>query len=387
MPDPQRRVLLITRNLPPLRGGMERLNLNMARAITPEATVSISGPLGCSAYLPSNVSQVIEVPHRPLPLFLFRSFVASLRLLRRGRPSHVLAGSGLTAPVAWVDARATGARLVVYVHGLDLIAPNRIYQWLWLPFIRRADLVIANSRNTSNLAAARGVHARALVTLHPGTELPAADDGARRRFRSRIGVGESPMLLSVGRMTKRKGLPEFIRSALPVVLARHPGLHLVVIGDDAIDAVGAARGSERERILRAAAKAGVEHAVRLHDPCDDATLSDAYQAADIHVFPVREVAGDVEGFGMVAIEAAAHGLPTVAFDVGGVADAVVEGRSGSLIPSGDYEGFAAAINGLLQTPQPSATREECRRAAAAFSWDEFGRRLRELLFARRKGND
>ena len=387
MPDPQLLVLLITRNLPPLRGGMERLNLNLARAIAPEATVSICGPLGCSAYLPSSVGQIIEVPHRPLPLFLLRSLVASLRLLMRGRPSHVLAGSGLTAPIAWLVARTTGAQLAVYVHGLDLIAPNRIYQWLWLPFIRRAELVIANSRNTSKLAVARGVCADALVILHPGTDLPLADDEARRRFRLRLGVGESPILLSVGRMTERKGLSEFISFALPKILARYPDLQLVVIGDDAIDAVSATRGSERERILRAAAEAGVEHAVRLHPPCDDATLSDAYQAADIHVFPVREVAGDVEGFGMVAIEAAAHGLPTVAFDVGGVADAVVDGRSGSLIPSGDYDGFAAAINGLLQTPQPSTTREDCRRAAAAFSWDEFGRRLRALLFARRKGND
>jgi phosphatidylinositol alpha-1,6-mannosyltransferase len=107
-------------------------------------------------------------------------------------------------------------------------------------------------------------------------------------------------------------------------------------------------------------------------PVDDDTLSDAYFAADVMVFPVQEVAGDVEGFGMVAIEAAAHDLPTVAFAVGGVPDAIANGRSGSLIEARANGAFAESVVDRLQSPrQPLA----CRKFAQDFSWQAFGERL------------
>lgn len=369
-------VLLITRNLPPLRGGMERLNLYMAQELAHGAVVTVCGPVGCRSQLPAGLD-VEEVPHRPLLVFLLLALWASLRLARRRSPSIVLAGSGLTAPLAWLAARMSGARFAVYVHGLDLVAPSLVYQWLWLPCIRRADQVIANSRNTKHLAESRGVRGRAIAVVNPGTDLPNDDDAASGRFRARHGLAEVPVLLSVGRLTPRKGLAEFVSQCLPAVLARHPMAKLVIIGDDAVDAVKVARGSQRDIILNAAEMAGVIHALQLLPPCDDAALSEAWRAADVHVFPVRAVQGDVEGFGMVAIEAAAHGLPTVAFDVGGVADAVVEGKSGTLVREGDYQGMAAAIDGLL--PPTPLQRALCRKEAAAFGWDVFGRRLRDVL--------
>jgi phosphatidylinositol alpha-1,6-mannosyltransferase len=113
--------------------------------------------------------------------------------------------------------------------------------------------------------------------------------------------------------------------------------------------------------------------------CDDRTLSDAFQAADVHIFPVRDTPGDVEGFGMVAIEAAAHGLPTVAFDVGGVADAVVAGRTGSLVSSSDYEEFASQVLQWLDRSRDERCRTSCRTASYRFSWERFDSELRSLI--------
>jgi phosphatidylinositol alpha-1,6-mannosyltransferase len=111
---------------------------------------------------------------------------------------------------------------------------------------------------------------------------------------------------------------------------------------------------------------------------DDDTLSAAYQAADAHVFPVLECDDDVEGFGMVAIEAAAHGLATVAFDAGGVADAVTDGESGVLVPSGDYSRFTEAVLGFLNA-RNSESRALCRAAAYRNSWDEFNRSIARAI--------
>jgi phosphatidylinositol alpha-1,6-mannosyltransferase len=123
----------------------------------------------------------------------------------------------------------------------------------------------------------------------------------------------------------------------------------------------------------------VASSVRFLPHCDDETLSAAYSAADVHVFPVREIPGDVEGFGMVAIEAAAHGLPTVAFSVGGVPDAVIENVTGSLVVPDDYRALADAILFHLDRRDDAASRRACFEAARQFSWDRFGDELERAL--------
>jgi phosphatidylinositol alpha-1,6-mannosyltransferase len=193
------------------------------------------------------------------------------------------------------------------------------------------------------------------------------------------GLGDRPLLLSVGRLTPRKGLAEFISRALPAIIAGSPDALLLVIGADASDAVRPAADSQQARIMRSAEEAGVSAAMRMLPPCDDATLSDAYYAADVYIFPVLDLPGDVEGFGMVAIEAAAHGLPTVAFAVGGVPDAVAEGVSGSLAEAGDYVAFATLVQQWLVSRNQQRIRDRCSEAASAFGWDGFGEKLQTAL--------
>jgi phosphatidyl-myo-inositol dimannoside synthase len=370
------RVLLITRNLPPLRGGMERLVQHIAHSVVDGYDLSVVGPQGSAAYLPQRV-RTHEVAYRPLTRFLLEATYAVWKASRCSI-ALVIAGSGLTAPLAWWAARRTHARFVVYLHGLDIIAPSAIYQHCWLPFIRRADLVLVNSRNTRRLAIERGVPKHIIEILHPGTEFPNPEPEIGRAFRAAHGLGDQPLLLSVGRLTRRKGLAEFVHQTLPTILARNPDALFLVIGADANDAVRPAAGSEHARILRSAKLAGVSAAVRILPPCDDATLSAAYYAADIHIFPVLDLPGNVEGFGMVAIEAAAHGLPTVAFHVGGVPDAVTEGVSGSLVEEGNYDLFAALVHQWLVNRGPQV-RDRCSETAYAFGWDRFREKLHLAL--------
>lgn len=380
MSDQRSCVLLVTRNFPPLRGGMERLNQRMLQGLAMRAPVGLVGPSGCSALAPNN-SGVREVPASPLWRFLLGALLAVVRQAIARRPRIVLAGSGLVAPLAWFAARITGARCAVYLHGLDLIVPNAIYQRLWLPLIRRCDIAITNSHNTMRLAVERGVDAGRIHVVHPGTDLPEADPDARRRFRDEHGFGEHPLLLSVGRLTKRKGLAEFVRYALPAILAGNPETLLLVIGADASDALTGNAGSERARIIEVAREANVESALCMLPHCDDATLSMAYSASDVHVFPVLDTPGDVEGFGMVAIEAAAHGLPTVGFGAGGVGDAVVAGVTGETVPNGDYEAFARSVLVWLKRIGNPSVRVDCRAGARRFSWEIFNKRLWRAITA------
>jgi phosphatidylinositol alpha-1,6-mannosyltransferase len=357
---------------------MERLNQRMLAGMSHSRRVALVGPRGCSSHAPT-LADVLEVPAAPVWRFLAASMFRALQLAFRNRPGVVLAGSGLTAPIAWIAARVTGAKCAVYLHGLDVIVPSRTYQLLWLPLIRRCDMAIANSCNTARLAVQRRIDPKRVHVVRPGTDIPRLDPGSRQRFRRFHGIGNRPLLLAVGRLTPRKGLAEFVRHALPAILATQPEALMLVIGHDACDAIAevGSRLSQRQRILEAARAAGVEHAVRLMPPCDDSTLSDAYSAADVHVFPILDVPGDVEGFGMVAVEAAAHGLPTVAFQVGGVADAIVEGITGSVVKPGDYASIAASADEWMYATD--GMRRECIAAARQFGWDRFDLAIRSVL--------
>lgn len=374
---PRPRVLLVTRNLPPLRGGMERLNLHMAQALAEWSDLTVIGPTGCGQFLPAQC-EVIEVPVRPLSAFLVRSLWAAWR--RAGRPMDIaLAGSGLTAISVKLAAWRAGARSVAYVHGLDLLVPHRLYRAVWLPCLRRLDQALANSANTADIAARCGVAGGRIRVIHPGVTLPGADDDPADAFRTQHQLGQRPLLLSVGRLTARKGLSEFIRHALPAIQKHYPDVILVVIGDDAPDALAGAGTGGRAALQALAAELGLSANLRLLGPCDDKTLTQAYFAADVHVFPVRDMPGDVEGFGMVAIEAAAHGLPTVAFAVGGVPDAVSPGHSGHLVQPGDYAGFAQRTSQLLAAGRDAPLRASAREFAQAFRWQRFGERLHAAL--------
>jgi phosphatidylinositol alpha-1,6-mannosyltransferase len=376
--NPEPVAMLVTRNFPPLLGGMEKVNAHLLDALRPEFKTALCGPAGCSAFVGAD-TVVRESKIKPLPLFLIKVFWRACRLGIRLRPQWVFAGSGLTAPMVWFSGRCAGAKTAVYLHGLDIVAPSSIYQKFWLPFIRHCDVVLVNSNHTAELAAAHGISPQRIHVLNPGTGLPMLDPSVALAFREKHEFMRRPLLLSVGRLTRRKGLAEFVENAFQAVLLKHPEALLVIAGDEALDALHGSNGYEQNRILAAARRLGLESSLRFLGRCEDATLDAACQAANVHVFPVLELRGDVEGFGMVALESAAYGLPTVGFAVGGVPDAVSNEYTGVLVQPGDYTALSDAINKQLDRPRTDEVIEACRRFAATKAWPAFGERLRKLL--------
>ena len=373
----RRRLLLVTRNFPPLWGGMERLNWHLADQLAKRYAVRIIAPQGAAQQAPDG-TVVREVPLAPLARFLWHAAWAARQEARVFQPHIVLAGSGLTAPIALWAAHACAARTAAYVHGLDLVVPHPVYRALWLPALRRLDRVIANSTPTAQLARSVGVDAARIGIVHPGVTIPEPNPAARARFRKRWGLpNTAPVLLSVGRLTARKGLREFVQEVLPTVVRARPDVVLVVVGDAPAHALYA-QPQTAQSILDAARVAGVADQVRLLGKLSEPDLADAYFGADVHVFPVRDLPGDPEGFGMVAVEAAAHGLPTVAYATGGVVDAVAEGVSGRLVPPGDGAAFAQAVVEMLARP-PEA--KLVRQFAERFAWPRFGEAVADLLIA------
>lgn len=371
------RILLVTRNFPPLLGGMERLNQHLLQELEQEYTVYLVGPRGATEHV-SHPKQVRICPPTPAYAFLACAVVQAVRLVKRYRPGLIIAGSGVNALPAWLAARASGTAWIVYLHGLDLVVDNIAYQRIFLPIIRRADAWLVNSHATAQLAVTAGLDANRLHILHPGVAIPETlpTDEEVLAWREKHDLGNHPLLLSVGRLTRRKGLREFILQALPEILAAHPEALLVMVGEEPHAALtSAAVGLEALR--EASRQTGTEESLKILGKLSDEELGLAYRAASVLVFPILDIPGDVEGFGMVAIEAAAHGLPTVAFAVGGVTDAISDGNSGNLIPPSDYSGMAKRVIEYLRG-KSNAPVMTCRVFAASFSWSRFGVTLRQF---------
>ena len=373
---PPSRILIITRNLPPLVGGMERLNWHMAEELAKDADVRLIGPAGSSDMAPSNVP-VQEVALKPLARFLLAAQWRALGIAHSWKPSLIVAGSGLTAPVAWLSARFCGASSATYLHGLDIAIRHPLYRALWLPALRRMDRIIANSQATRQLAIDAGIDISRIEIVHPGADLPETPpDRATAAAGAENLTGEGPVLLSVGRLTQRKGLREFVTEVLPKIVSAWPKAILLIVGDAPQDALRA-EPQTQQSIQDAANAAGVGAHIRFLGVITDRDrLAALYRSADVHVFPVRHIPGDPEGFGMVAIEAAAEGLPTVAYATNGVVDAVSQGESGLLVPPGDSDAFSRAVLQMLDhPPSPSIVS----RFAETFSWDRFGAGIRSAM--------
>jgi len=376
------RILIITRNLPPLVGGMERLNWHMADELAKQAEVHVIGPKGAAALKPLSIT-LAEAPLKPLPLFLLVAFFKGLWMALRWRPDVILAGSGLTAPIAWLLSKLSGARSAAYLHGFDITVNHGLYRRLWRPTLKKLDHVIVNSTPTQNLAIAAGVSQNNISIVYPGVSLPEAPQSAENvaAFKEQHGLTGKKILLSVGRLTTRKGLREFVGQALPAIVKAEPDAVLVVIGEAPKDSLGAGIQTI-ESIQAQAEQCGVvEHIRFLGVITDKVVLAKAYEAADVHVFPVRHIPDDPEGFGMVAIEAAAHGVPTVAFASGGVIDAVGEGQSGHLVTPGNYPALTQAVLQVLAVG-PAQLRTNITTFAQDFAWPVFGRRINRIIHER-----
>lgn len=366
----KKRILIITRNLPPLVGGMERLNWHMADELSKYAEVKVIGPKGSAAIRPENVT-ISEAPLKPLPLFMLVALFKACWLALRFKPDVVLAGSGLTAPLAWLASKLCGAQSAAYLHGFDITVPSKPYQALWVPLFKRIDSIIVNSTPTKQLAFNAGVQPEKISIVHPGVSLPTIPQPQEsiQAFKQIHGLENKKILLSVGRLTTRKGLKEFVENSLPHIVKEVPEAILVVVGEAPKNSLGAGIQTQEE-ILKAAQDKNIENHIKFVGVITDKTeLACAYESADIHVFPVRHIPDDPEGFGMVAIEAAAHGLPTVAFATGGIIDAVEDGVSGYLVEKDNYEKLSQTIVANLRQPLAS---KQVSQFAQKFTWNKFG---------------
>lgn len=374
-----KKMLIVSRNFPPLIGGMERLNFHIYKSLEKNFDVEIAGPNGSAQFF--KCKSLVEFPFFPLWKYVIFSLVKTVLFSANKKYEFVFCGSGSAILAGYCSARITSAKLVCYLHGLDIIADSKIYQLFFLPLIKKSDLLFVNSEYTKQLAIKAGMDVYKLKVINPGVDLPTIETSTTERnvFCHQYGLAEKQILLIVGRLTKRKGVLEFIENVMPNLASQFPHIVCVVIGGEPAGALSA-KDDVSDKMRNRIKELGLSSHVMLLGQIDDGLLRAAYFAADLMVFPILDLPGDVEGFGMVAVESAAHGLPTIAFSVGGVPDAVSSGESGWLIPAGDYDLMSRKISSFLtEESERDHLRASCRRFSEKFSWDKFEKKMMSYL--------
>lgn len=374
----QKKILIVTRNLPPLIGGMERLNWHIADELSHDYKILLLSHNQAREQAPSKCI-FFGVRLNPLPLFLILAFIQTFLICLRHKPDVLFAGSGLTAPIVVFWAKVFRKKSLIYIHGLDIATNNWLYNLLWVPMIRSASKVIANSTPTHDLCLKKGISQQKLKIIYPGVTYPPLprNENLIQSIKEKHQLHDKKILISVGRLTERKGLNEFVDFALPEIVAKHPNTILVVIGDTPNQSLNKNLQSQ-DLIIETAQKHGIsDHILFLGNISDDTILSSWYYIADIHVFPVKHIPDDPEGFGMVAIEAAAHGTPTVAFATGGIIDSVSHLSSGYLIEQKHYQKLTEQIIKTLKHDQD--LQITCKNFASSFAWFQIGKKLDAII--------
>lgn len=354
--------LLLTENFPPIVGGSARWFWELYRRLPRESVLIAAGcHPGAGEFDRGHDLRVVRLPLSFSDLGVLSSWRhyrraarAVRQLIARDQVRRVHCGRVL--PEGWIAYRC-GQPYGCYVHGEELgtSATSRELTWMTRRVLAGAALLIANSRNTAALLEVQwGVPSDRIAVVAPGVDhtrfIPAPRDD---QVRANLGWGSRLVVLTVGRLQRRKGHDRMIE-AVAMLRNGFPTLLYAIVGD----------GAERGALEAQVRSAGVAAHVRFHGEIDDAQLIRAYQQCDLFVLPNRtEAGGDIEGFGMVLLEAQACGRAVLAGDSGGTAEAVRAGETGVLADCTRADRLAAAVAELLAD---DARRE--RMGAAGRQW-------------------
>jgi phosphatidylinositol alpha-1,6-mannosyltransferase len=357
-----RNLTLITLDYPPEKGGVARYLGELVRAshggietVVVEQNHDLSGP---GSMVP-----------RELFWHGWPKWLPMVRVCWEMRTSHDIIVSHLL-PVGTSAMLARwfgGAPYAVICHGLDvrLAASRPLKKFIANLVLRNASLVVVNSASTAKTIKYITPELDPLV-LTPGVTTPGSM--TKQEARTHLGIAETEeIILAAGRIIKRKGFDVLLEATER--LKDREQVRTVIVGD----------GPELATLKQLAEH--LKHPVRFVTDAADDEMHAWYAAADVFCMPTRESTTDVEGFGIVFLEAASHGLPVVATNVGGVGEAVVDGETGVLVPQNDVATLADELRRLLSDPALRSLLGEAGRDRALrdFQWSDRWEQLKKAL--------
>lgn len=340
------RILFISRAYPPIVGGIENQNAALSVWLKDHAEVTTLANRFGKKFLP------IFLPYALCrALFMVRSFDA------------VLLGDGVLSVVGWAVKIFFPKKAVLsVVHGLDITYPLFIYQALWVRvFLPKLDRLIAVGNETISLGTQHGIAKEKFEFVPNGIDPEAHynPNFTRKDLEGIIGDirKDTTVLLTSGRLARRKGVAWFIRNVLPTL----PKETLYVVAGD---------GADRDNIRSAVEETRTFERIKLLGYVSDRARDILMNTCDIFVQPNIPILGDVEGFGITPIEAASCGIPVIVSRLEGLKDAFADGKNGILAAPEDPADWKEKIERLVANTEERRTfGERARRYTIEhFNW-------------------
>lgn len=312
------RVLFLSRKYPPQKGGMESYSYNLITNYIGTYTAKTLG-------------------RRQINLLWFFPYCLIYTLLHLKDYDVIQLGDMLLCSIGWLSKKIKpSVRVVATVHGLDITYKNALYQFYLRRFSYGFDMYVPNSTYTKEIAESRNYYP--CTVIEPATlknevnKEPAYD---RKTFCDRYGIPKDAyVILTVGRLVERKGVNWFIRNVMSQL--RGENFRYLVVGT-----------GEMEATIRETIHELGETRVKLLGYVGDMELNNLYCHSDIFLMPNILVQNDVEGFGMVAVEAAARDCLVVAADLQGIRDAVRNNVSGILYKAGAASELTTLLSHIM----------------------------------------
>jgi len=326
----QLKVLFVTRAWRKNAGGMERLSweLTTRLSLEPEIEATIIAYKG----------------HRLLsPLFVLTCLPRVLVAAKKTDIVHL--GDPMLSLLAFAIKKILNKPVAMTVHGLDISYPNLLYQLYIRTFLKYADAYLPISRYVASLLAAFHIPGTSVHTINPGIEDEYYNPTATRsQLDSLLGqhTKNKIVLLTTGRLVKRKGQAWFISHILP-----HLPEHAIY--------VIAGTGPEAARIYRTIRSTHMDDRAIMLGHVSFKQLKILLNTADAFIQPNIPVPGDVEGFGLVLLEAATCARPIFAANAEGIPDAIIESKNGHLIPAHDTKAWLKTLADFTNQPSSHKT--------------------------------
>jgi glycosyltransferase involved in cell wall biosynthesis len=350
------KLLFLSRAYPPIIGGLENHNYELHSALQKKNHVD---------------SIINKKGKKALPFFM--PFCSLKALYSSSKYDAVLLGDGVLASVGWlIKLFQPSVPVICTIHGLDLTYSSRIYQYFWIKkFLPRMDKIIAVSRATKDAAIERGIKKSKLEVIPNGINPWHKTSQHNQKQLEKLlhtSCQEKTILLTIGRLVKRKGVHWFISHVMPNLNDQY----IYIIAGD---------GSEKERINLAIREFCLEKRVFCLGFVCDHTKAILYSNSDLFIQPNIKVSGDMEGFGIAVLEANLHGLPVLGSKLEGLEDSIIEEKNGWLVAPEKPSSFIKKIEEVTQSRQKlnQAGHDAKVFCLEHFSWDKIADQYIEIL--------
>jgi phosphatidylinositol alpha-1,6-mannosyltransferase len=366
-------IVIPTADYPPIEGGIGSVSLHLARELAALGNeVTVIAPWFPDMEERDARESYRVVRYKGYRLGWLRFFPMLAKSRKWIRKSDLVMGINISygAVMSWMLRKP----YIAFGYAYEFLKFKRmpLFSTLLRRVYNKASQVIAISHYTANELQQFGVRSNQISVIFPGA--PTARVVTPKEIediKEELILDDGPLILAVGRLIPRKGHGALVNAFAPI-LEKYPDARLVCVG----------RGPSSADAARAAQELGIREALRLPGRLSNRKIAALYTLCDVFALPTGvDRNGQVEGFGLVFVEAGAYGKPVVAGRSGGVVDAVVDGTTGRIVDPTDINEISVAIQYFLDRPATAKKMGDAGklRVETELNWTVFTRKLMEQV--------